>query len=161
VPGREASSKPEVDVPDTLEAPPRVQAPKVAKVLLKLEDLKTYRELAADFKDIVIEFIRTAATNPLMGFVLAAVSADILRKVGVIDNGTALLIDVTATGAFAVDMAGTVIDDLGNFIPSFGGSKTPPPDVVTPSVQTVVYGDSGRTKESGITEALAKRLSAT
>jgi hypothetical protein len=131
---------------------------------LNKEQLRALVQLAGDAKDVVIEIIRTALSNPLMGAVVGVILVNVLERAGVIDHGTGLLADSLIGGSFGVTMAADVIQAIGDLKSVFGGAgQAAPPDLVKPSAQVIVFapGSSAGSQEEiirslpGLLEKLA------
>jgi len=99
-------------------------------------ELDLAKAALGDFKDLLIEFVRTASSNPLTGFALVVIVADILKTQKVISPSAASLIEVTATAAYGVDIA---LDLESGLLSIFGKNPgTSNADLVRPSVETMV-----------------------
>ena len=108
--------------------------------------LKTERELmsflsnlSGDVKDIAIEIIRTANSNPLLGILVSVVSVDILSRLKIIDPGTAAGLYVAIGTIEGAEVATGVITSLGDVFHIFGKSPSAP-NLIEPSATTIVYG---------------------
>ncbi len=130
----------------------------VARLQVKLEreemELDALKSALTDLKDIIVEFTRTAVSNPATGFVLAMVTTDVLYRMKVIDQGTANLVMGALLAAFAVDITVEVSGILSGV---FGGSSSTGGnvDLIKPVTTTVVNSPtSGKSGNDG----LAKRL---
>jgi len=108
--------------------------------------LKTERELmsflsnlSGDVKDIAIEIIRTANSNPLLGILVSVVSVDILSRLKIIDPGTAAGLYVAIGTIEGAEVATGVITSLADVFHIFGKSPSAP-NLIEPSATTIVYG---------------------
>lgn len=110
--------------------------------------LKSERELmtflgnlSGDIKDIAIEIIRTANSNPLLGILVSVVSVDILSRLKIIDPGTAAGLYVAIGTIEGAEVATGVITSLTDVFHIFGKSPSAP-NLIEPSATTIVYGQS-------------------
>lgn len=108
--------------------------------------LKSERELMSflstltgDVKDIAIEIIRTANSNPLLGILVSIVSVDILARLKIIDPGTAAGLYVAIGTIEGAEVATSTLAALGDVFHIFGKSPTAP-NLIEPSATTIVYG---------------------
>jgi hypothetical protein len=133
---------------------------RIAREQLSAEKIRAeidlIKELTRDFKDVIVELLRVGASHPLVGFMITVVTVDVLNRLKIIDEGTALLVDGVASAVIGGDAAASIITSLTDAIPKFGAGAAVP-DVAKPSGQVFVYGgDSGKTAE--IVSALLKAL---
>lgn len=108
--------------------------------------LKSERELMSflstltgDVKDIAIEIIRTANSNPLLGILVSIVSVDILARLKIIDPGTAAGLYVAIGTIEGAEVATGIITSLSDVFHIFGKSPSAP-NLIEPSATTIVYG---------------------
>lgn len=87
------------------------------------------------FKDLGIEFMRTAVANPLTGMALTIISADVLYRMKVISVGARNLIWTTVVVAFGVTVTVDVINELESI---FGGGNAADSNLVRPNTSTIV-----------------------
>lgn len=109
------------------------------------EELSTLREGIGDFKEVLVEFMRTAVSNPATGFVLAVVTVDVLYRSKIIDDATFKGLTFALYAAFSVDL---VVDVAGLFTFSSGGNGNA--DLIRPVTQTMVQAPSGNAAQAGL-----------
>jgi hypothetical protein len=102
----------------------------------------------AGILDIMRELVRAATTNPLIGAVVAVIFADLLAQLKVIQPGTRNIIFGFAGVGFGVEVATELItaadgflDALDPFKSGSSGGNSSNAGVMTPSAQTVVFGN--------------------
>lgn len=114
-----------------------------SSVRLKRQAIKLQRDLAAigltsdvlaDVKDILVEIIKASQANPLIGIVVALVTANVLKRVGVIDAAVEEDILIIVSAAGAVNLA-TALKDL-----VFGGASAI--DLVKPTPTTLTHAET-------------------
>jgi len=66
--------------------------------------------------------------------------ANMLQRAKIIDSGTQSLVNIFAGVGFGVDVAGTLLDSIGNFIGT-SSSGSGGPDVMRPSATSLTYID--------------------
>lgn len=118
--------------------------------------------------DIVKQLLQTAMTNPLMGIVVSIVVLDLLHKPKYDSSGKAIpnsgvLSDsaynwamglIVAAGG--IDLAGSVITDIAQFIPSLRFTAAQPA-LVQPTTQVLVLGNTGTDQLNALLSKLASK----
>lgn len=92
-------------------------------------------------KDIVTALIDTAKANPIMGIVLAVVTADVLQRTHIITPKTEAFIFTVCGVAFGVEVGLEAVEGISSIIGDItghGSSAPNPADLVRPSPTTVV-----------------------
>jgi hypothetical protein len=99
--------------------------------------------LTGEVKDIVIEVIRAANSNPVIGVFVAIVGVDVLYRLKLIGATSVVailaflgVIEGGSVAANLIDAAGNFIGDIGQLIPSIGSktiNQASQADLVTPS----------------------------
>lgn len=129
----------------------------MAKIHKELSYLGFTGDVIKDAKDVAVELIHAAQTNPVIGVVVGIVTLNVLYRSHVIDNGAYTL------GIAFVGAAGglSLAQELENLIPGIslftGGSKDA--DLIKPVAQTYTNvdakGDTGnKTADAMIAAAL-------
>lgn len=95
--------------------------------------------LTQDAKDIVIETIRAANSNPLLGIFIGFVGTDILERLSIIRPTTAAALYIAIGVIEGASVSSDVITSLESVF-KFGG-KSPSTSLVQPSATTLVYGN--------------------
>lgn len=123
--------------------------------------------LTGEVKEIVIEVIRAANSNPVIGILVSIIAVDMLYRLRLIGAQTVValyvflgVIEGGTVAANLIDAAGNFVGDLGSLIPSFGSKTTnqaSQADLVTPSATTLVYGQQ-TLAASGETAALTSLI---
>jgi hypothetical protein len=109
------------------------------KAIRDKELLNFLGNLTGDIKDVAIEIIRTANSNPLLGILVSVVTVDILSRLKIIDPGTAAGLYVAIGTIEGAEVATGVITSLTDVFHLFGKSPAAP-NLIEPSATTIVYG---------------------
>lgn len=100
-------------------------------------------------KDVIVELLRTANSNPLTGILVSIVAAEVLYKLKIISTvGYVALYAIIGTEV-AVDEEGNVINAIAAVDKLFGNASTSTP--INPSATTIVYPQAS---PSAATQAL-------
>lgn len=141
---------------------PRPTTLPVARILAKAEthaaELDLAKSALGDMKDLIVEFFRTAVSNPATGWVAAMIVNDIAYRAKLIDDATFKAIFIGLSAAFAVDVTIEAVSGVENALTfgllggGGGGSNT---DLIKPVTQTVVQSPTSR---AGADPTFAARL---
>lgn len=114
-------------------------------------------KLTGDAKDMIVELIRTASTNPLSGVMLGLIVPNILMRTGIIDQPTEQLVQITVLGITGITISQEVINSLSNLEAILPFSTKVPSTIsdITPSLQVAV---NGNTDTSSLTAAISKLI---
>ncbi|MEM3795205.1 MAG: hypothetical protein QW429_04960 [Thermoprotei archaeon] len=106
-----------------------------------------------DLRDIAVELVRAANSNPLIGILVSVITVDILARTRIIDPATAAGL-YTAIGVIeGASVGSAIINDFTDVFHLFSNTPTTP---LTPSANVIVYGDS----QGKDIQALLQRLEA-
>lgn len=132
------------------------------KARLKIErealELGFSSDLILGGKDIIIAVINASQANPLVGILVAIVGANVLKRMGVIDQQAYNVILIILSAASGVDIIGSLFKDLGI---SVSGSSITELIKPTPTTLTLAQGAEGQkqlTASGGSPEDLTKLL---
>lgn len=132
----------------------------------KLAQIGLTESFLASIKDVAVEFIRTANSNPLMGIFTVLATTFTLYKLGVF-NSTDVVLILGAVGLLeGAAVTPDVLDAIANDITAigsilkpfslFGGGAASVPNPLEPSATTIVYanGPSGNAPNAADLQAL-------
>jgi len=121
------------------------------RLIRELSNKELISKLIDFGKDVLIEFIRTANSNPLVGLATSLIITDILYRLKVIDlptfifiNGLVGAIDVAQISAELMDAISNDINAIASILHPFTISSegVKLPDLLRPSASTIVYAQS-------------------
>lgn len=104
--------------------------------------------------DVVKELIRTANSNPVIGYILGFITADVLYRSKIIDEGTAKLVNISLGIMMGANVSGSILEDITDITHVFGKGGVSNKEF-SPSAQTIVYADSS--SDSQLIRALQTR----
>lgn len=107
--------------------------------------METLLQLLEQGKDVIVELVRAANSNPLLGIFISIVATDILARSKIIDPSTAAGLYVAIGAIEGASVAGTIISDFTDVFKLF--SKSPTQDLVRPSATTIVYPRAGQNED--------------
>jgi hypothetical protein len=111
---------------------------KIRKAALRLErqlaQMGFAESVIHDLKDITVELIKTAQTNPLVGIAVSLVTVDILKRLHIIDEKIFDLLVLIISAAAGVDLARALLEGL---IPGTGNV-----DLIKPVPSTYTRADT-------------------
>jgi len=102
-------------------------------------------------KDVLIEFIRTANSNPIVGLATSLIITDILYRLKIIDLPTLLIINGLIGAVDIAQISSEIMDAIANDINAISSILHPftlssegikLPDLLRPSATTIVYAQS-------------------
>lgn len=127
-----------------------------SKLKSERELMNFLSNLSGDVKDIAIEIIRTANSNPLLGILVSVVSVDILSRLKIIDPGTAAGLYVAIGTIEGAEVATGVITSLSDVFHIFGKSPSAP-NLIEPSATTIVYGQGNAVDLQALMSRIGKQ----
>ncbi|MEM3871772.1 MAG: hypothetical protein QXE05_04375, partial [Nitrososphaeria archaeon] len=74
--------------------------------------------------DLAKELIRTANSNPVVGYIIGFIVADVLYRSKIIDSGTAKLINISLGIMMGANISGTILQDITDITHVFGKGGT-------------------------------------
>ncbi|MEM4067640.1 MAG: hypothetical protein QXV17_12365 [Candidatus Micrarchaeaceae archaeon] len=104
--------------------------------------------------DLAKELIRTANSNPVVGYIIGFIVADVLYRSKIIDSGTAKLINISLGIMMGANISGTILQDIADITHVFGKGGTSSKEF-QPSATTIVYADNST--DSQLIRALQSR----
>lgn len=125
---------------------------KALKLAGESELLGFIADLSGDAKDIVVEIIRAAQANPLLGIFVALVGSNVLKRGGVIDQTTANILVGVILVAFGITEAAALeqaIPGLGALFGSSSGSSVEKLLIPTPTTLTQVQAEQKGQGQTG------------
>ncbi len=105
---------------------------------------------------LMTEFVRVGVSNPVVGAASAMILSDMLQRAGLISANTENAIFGVALAVVGVTAAVDVVGEIASVTDIFG-SRAAPPDPLSPSATTVVFGDSP-TRAQKVASALARDI---
>lgn len=127
-----------------------------SKLKSERELMSFLSNLSGDVKDIAIEIIRTANSNPLLGILVSIVSVDILSRLKIIDPGTAAGLWVAIGTVEGAEVASGIITSLADVFHIFGKSPAAP-NLIEPSATTIVYGQGNAVDLQALMSRIGKQ----
>ncbi|MEM4067687.1 MAG: hypothetical protein QXV17_12600, partial [Candidatus Micrarchaeaceae archaeon] len=70
--------------------------------------------------ELAKELIRTANSNPVVGYILGFITADVLYRAKIIDDGTAKLINISLGIMMGAEVSGSLLADITDITHVFG-----------------------------------------
>ncbi|MEM3872733.1 MAG: hypothetical protein QXE05_09260 [Nitrososphaeria archaeon] len=104
--------------------------------------------------DLGKELIRTANSNPVVGYVIGFIVTDILYRSKIIDAGTAKNINISLGVMMGANIGGTILRDITEVTDVFGKGGVTNKEF-TPSAHTIVYAEGST--DSQLIRALQSR----
>ncbi|MEM3873326.1 MAG: hypothetical protein QXE05_12270 [Nitrososphaeria archaeon] len=104
--------------------------------------------------DLARELIRTANSNPVIGYVIGFIIADILYRSKIIDSGTAKLVNISLGIMMGANVSSSILQDITDITHVFGQGGTSSKEF-QPSATTIVYADNSN--DSQLIRALQSR----
>ncbi|MEM3431629.1 MAG: hypothetical protein QXM43_05400 [Desulfurococcaceae archaeon] len=104
--------------------------------------------------DLAKELIRTANSNPVVGYIIGFVVADVLYRSKIIDSGTAKLINISLGIMMGANVSSNILQDIADITHVFGQGGTSQKDF-SPSASTIVYAENS--SDSQLIRALQSR----
>ncbi|MEM4067630.1 MAG: hypothetical protein QXV17_12315 [Candidatus Micrarchaeaceae archaeon] len=104
--------------------------------------------------DLAKELIRTANSNPVIGYIIGFIITDILYRSKIIDSGTAKLVNISLGIMMGANISGTILQDITDVTHVFGKGGTSSKEF-QPSATTIVYADNST--DSQLMRALQSR----
>ncbi|MEM3265717.1 MAG: hypothetical protein QXH07_07165 [Thermoplasmata archaeon] len=104
--------------------------------------------------DLAKELIRTANSNPVVGYVIGFIITDVLYHGKIIDKGTAAIINTSLGIMMGAEVGGSILRDFTDITDVFGKGGTTNKEFL-PSAKTIVYADNS--SNSQLIRALQSR----
>jgi len=132
------------------------------RLLREIQGSELLLGLTGEVKEVVMELIRAANSNPIIGVFVTIASADVMHRAKVLsDEGYIAvlaflgLIEGGQVAANVLDAAGNLV---GSLIPSIAGQKAAIDNLVNPSATTLVFENTSKASLSGEQGALMSLL---
>ncbi|MEM3872837.1 MAG: hypothetical protein QXE05_09800 [Nitrososphaeria archaeon] len=104
--------------------------------------------------DLARELIRTANSNPVIGYIIGFILTDILYRSKIIDSGTAKLVNISLGIMMGANVSSSILQDITDITHVFGQGGTSSKEF-QPSATTIVYADNS--SDSQLIRALQSR----
>ncbi|MEM3423886.1 MAG: hypothetical protein QXE51_04915 [Nitrososphaeria archaeon] len=104
--------------------------------------------------DLARELIRTANSNPVIGYIIGFILTDILYRSKIIDSGTAKLVNISLGIMMGANVSSSILQDITDITHVFGQGGTSSKEF-QPSATTIVYADNST--DSQLIRALQSR----
>jgi hypothetical protein len=123
------------------------------KLMKELARMNLGSDVINTIKEILVELIRAANSNPLIGVLLAIAITDILVTLRILTPTAATAIYAVIAAVVGVDLASDLISSLAGLVPPIvpftsKGATSAPSSLIEPSATTIVYGE--RTSALGV-----------